>query len=175
MIPKTTRGRRWDSKHPYRRNREERAAKLRARKERQMVIESLKHHADRNPGAVVEVGPNRTVDLSSEPGHVQKVITDTGRTALGEFRIRVRVMFVQYGVASDLTERLDGERVPAGDMTPEDVHPSAIGTHVVKIHAEHGERMDDHVERVERYISERWDPDWTDRERVTGQVGDADE
>lgn len=171
----TTRGQRWSSKHPRRRERQREADRIQAKKERQMVKEALKHHAEQNPGAVAEVNANRMVDLSSEPGHVQKVLTDTGRTAFGKFRIRVRVMYVQYGLASDLTERLDDERVPAGDMTPEDVHPSALGTHVEFIAAEPAERLDDHVERVERYISERWDPDWTERERVSGQMGDADE
>jgi hypothetical protein len=36
-------------------------------------------------------------------------------------------------------------------------------------------RLDDHVERVEQYIRERWDPDWNSRERVSGQMGDGDE
>lgn len=143
--------------------------------EQKMILNALRNGAEQNPGAVVAVGTDRMADLSDEPGHVQKVITDGGTDARGRYRKRVRVMYVAYGAASDVSEQVDSERIPAGDMTPEDIHPSAVRTHVEFIPRERRERLDDHVERVEQYITERWDPDWTDRERVSGQMGDGDE
>lgn len=139
-----------------------------------MTMDALRHHADANPGAVVEVGSDRMVDLSGEPGHVQAVVTDTGRDARGRYRKRVRVWYLRYGLASDVTERMDGERVPAGAMTPEDVE-YAVGCHVEFIPSGRGGWLDNHVERVERYIRERWVPNWNGRVRVRGAMGDADE
>lgn len=140
-----------------------------------MAREALKRGAEANPGAVVEVGTDVRADLSSEPGHVQSVVTDTVRSGINQFTKRVRVTYISYGLASDMTEDVDGERVPAGELTPEDVSPYAVGTHAEFIAAEPRERLDDTVERVEQYITDRWDPDWKQRERVSGQVSDSDE
>lgn len=143
--------------------------------EREMTMKALRDGADRNPGAVVEVGSDRILDLSGEPGHVQKVITDTVKTRNGGYQKRVRVMYIKYGAASDISVEIDGERIPAGEMTPEDIHPSAISGHAEFIPKKRRERHHEYVERVERYIRERWVPDWEQRERVTCEMGDGDE
>lgn len=153
-----------------RRKREEHAAKQQAAYERKVTLDALRHHAREYPGAVVEVGSDMMVDLSDEPGHVQRVITDPQ----GPGRKRVRVHYLAYGRASDVTA-MDGERVPAGDMTPEDVSDYAGTSHVEFIQWKPSEELDAHVERVERYIRERWVPDLDDRPRVLGQMGDGRE
>lgn len=171
-VVDTTRGQRWGSQDSRRRVRDEQAAAVVDRKERAMVGRALDYHTDRNPGAVVEVGSDRALDLSGESGHILKVITDSGSDRNGRLRKRVRVLYFQFGEASDVTEVVDGERVPAGDLTPADVHPSCLGTYVKFIPSEPGETLSEHVDRVESYIRERWVPDWNERERVSGQMGD---
>lgn len=131
--------------------------------------EALDALTDAHPGAVAEVSHALKADLSDEPGHVQGYITDSGRNH-GGFYFRVRVLYIQYGLASDVSERVDGECVPAGDMTPGDIHPAAVSTHVELIYRE-GRSAEDHRERVERYITERWDPRFPERERVSEGEG----
>lgn len=168
----TERGQRWSTRHPRRIRAEKRAAKQQAAKERAMVRESLDHHARSNPGAVVEVGSARKVDLSGEPGHVQSITATSGRDQRGGYH-RVRVACVMYGAASDVSEELDGERVPAGELTPSDVHAAFTGGHSERFRD--GRTVEERVAAVEEYITDRWDPAFPERERVSGRMGDADE
>jgi hypothetical protein len=154
-----------------RRRREEQAANQQAEWERKVTLDALRHHADEYPGAVVEVASDLMVDLSDEPGHVQSVVTDSA----GPGRKRVRVSYLTYGLASDVSAKVDGERLPAGAMTAEDAAGFAGSSHVEFIASEPREGLDALMDRVERYIRERWVPDLDERPRVLGQMGDGDE
>lgn len=167
----TTRGQRWSSRHPRRIQREEQAAKQQAARERDLIREALDHHARANPGAVVEVSGALKVDLSGESGHVQSIRAEPGRNSGGPY-YRVRVSLINYGAASDVSSELDGERVPAGELTGEDVHAAFLGGHNEQIRE--GRTCEERVAAVEQYISERWDPAFPERERVSGQMGDGD-
>lgn len=170
----TTRGQRWSSAHPERRKRDAQAADAVANMERRKTLSALNHHASVNPGAVVEVGYSRMVDLSGEPGHVQRVSITTGQNHRG-IHSKVTVKYLAYGSESDVSEWFDGEREPAGDMTPDTVGASAVSYHTERIYSDPRELSEDRRERAEQYVRERWVPDWTERERVTGQMGDGDE
>lgn len=170
----TTRGQRWSSAHPKRRKRDEQMASEQAAWEREKRMAALTHHAGEWPGAVVELGGALMADLSGERGHVQRVTVDTLTDIRDRPLKRVRVQYVQYGAASDLSARIRDGRDAAGELTPEDVHPSATGTHTEFIRLRRGmSSVAELRDSVDQYVAERWDPEWNDRQLV--RVGDGDE
>lgn len=156
--------------------REEQAAAEVTRRERALTTDVLAHLSRENPGAVATVGVSHVADLSGEPGHVEGVSVNPGSDRNGRLYRRVRVMFTEYGAASDVTEKLDGERIPAGELTPEDIHPSSVGVHTEMIRMGGDIRtLDDLSDAVDGYLTTRWDPEWKQRERVSGTIEDADD
>lgn len=149
--------------------------------ERQMAMDAVYSANRENAGAVVTCGAIQSADLSGEPGHVQSVRVDSGVRGGRPYR-RVRVSYVLYGLAANVSRlpEVGGEPVAAGDLTPEDVE-HARGTHVEFVRMARRRRGEDGphtpselTTAVDRYITERWDPDWTDRERVAARMGDGD-
>lgn len=153
-----------------REQREEWVAKKQIAWEREKELTAAERLAAMHPGAVAVSGTTRMLDVSSEPGHVQRVTVDTGRDGTSHYH-RVRVRYAAYGIMADVSEQIDDEPKSAGEFTTEDADGHAVLCHAEFIRD--GDTREDRRERVAEYVAERWVPDLHERPRVA--PGDSDE
>lgn len=159
-----------------RRSREKQAARQQAAYERDVARTAVSHHVERNPGAVVRCSHIQRTDLSGESGHVQSIRVD--RSGNGR---RVRVTYAAYGHHENVSRLVDSmETVAAGDLSHDDDLGLSLKTHTEFIRpaerSADGARTPDEVRAaVDEYITERWDPDWPDRDRLEAEMGDGTE
>lgn len=149
-----------------------------AQYEQEVARTAVGHHVERNPGAVVRCNHIQRADLSDEPGHVHSIHVD-GTSRGARVGRRVRVTYGAYGQHADVSALVDDlDAVAAGDLTLASISPHSLTTHVEFIRqprrGEDGPRtLDELRAAVNEYITERWDPDWPDRERIEAEMGDG--
>lgn len=154
------------------------------RQQKGMARAAVHELAQSMPGKIIAIGAFRALNLETEPGHVQTLMIDPITNIRNETNLRIRIGYAVYGSISNASRAIppseapegwDGEPKRARDLTPEDaeIWDGCVIGHVEMIRGP-GRLPEDKMERAYEYISERWVPDFTERETLERDITDVE-